>query len=292
MAGGVFTFWVGGCKCVSVSDGSQLIDAQTLPTFFLGSNAEDLAQALRRHGLSPDSLDLQSNCLLVDTGAERILVDSGGGSVYHSVLGKVVPGLAVAGYQPGDIDTIVLTHGHLDHICGGVDKDGAFVFPNARQIMARGEWEYWTEATDATAMGAHLVADVQFAQDCLRAMRAQMQLIEPGDEIAPGIRSIATPGHTRDHISLAVTSGEDRLICVADTMDLPIHIEQTTWHPDWDEEPREAMRSRRMLLRRAVAEDALVHAFHFPFPGLGYVREDGEGWRFEAVEWTPAADDC
>lgn len=281
MTDGVFTFSVGDFKCVSISDGSQLLDAQLFPTFFIGSTVETLAWALRRHGLSPDSHDLQSNCLLIDTGDERILVDSGGGSVYHSVLGKVVPGLAAAGYQPGDIDTIVLTHGHLDHVCGGIDEDGAMVFPNARQIMARGEWEYWTEETDATAMGAELVADVQFAQDCLRAMRSQMQLIEPGDEISPGVRSIATPGHTRDHISLAVTSGEGRLICVADTMDLPIHIEQTSWHPAWDEDPEEGLRSRRMLLRRAVAENALIHGFHFPFPGVGYVREDGDGWRFE-----------
>lgn len=284
MTDGIFTFWVGDFKCVSISDGSQLLDAQLFPTFFIGSTAEALARALRRHGLSPDSHDLQSNCLLIDTGDERILVDSGGGSVYHSVLGKVVPGLAAAGYQPGDIDTIVLTHGHLDHVCGGIDEDGAMVFPNARQIMARGEWEYWTEETDATAMGAELVADVQFAQDCLRAMRSQMQLIEPGDEISPGVRSIATPGHTRDHISLAVTSGEERLICVADTMDLPIHIEQTSWHPAWDEDPEEGLRSRTMLLRRALAENALIHGFHFPFPGVGYVREDGDGWRFEPFE--------
>lgn len=284
MTDGVYMFNVGDFKCVSISDGSQLIDAQMLPTFFVGSTVDELARTLRRHGLSPDYLDLQSNCLLIDTGGERILVDSGGGSVYHSVLGKVVPGLAAAGYQPGDIDTIVLTHGHLDHVCGGLDKDGAFVFPNARQIMARGEWEYWTEETDAAAMGAALVADVQFTQDCLRALRSQMQLIEPGDDIAPGIRSISTPGHTRDHMSLAVTSGADRLICVADTMDLPIHIERTTWHPAWDQAPEQAMTSRRMLLRRAVEEDALIHAFHFPFPGLGYVREDGDGWRFEPYE--------
>ncbi len=284
MTDGVYTFNVGDFKCVSISDGSQLIDAQMLPTFFVGSTVDELARTLRRHGLSPASFDLQSNCLLIDTGGERILVDSGGGSVYHSVLGKVVPGLAAAGYQPGDIDTIVLTHGHLDHVCGGLDKDGAFVFPNARQIMARGEWEYWTEETDAAAMGAALVADVQFTQDCLRALRSQMTLIELGDDIAPGIRSIATPGHTRDHMSLAVTSGADRLICVADTMDLPIHIERTTWHPAWDQAPEQAMTSRRMLLRRAVEEDALIHAFHFPFPGLGYVREDGDGWRFEPYE--------
>ncbi len=279
-----YEFSVGGFKCWSISDGAQPIDAETLPTFFAGASATELAAALQKHNMAPDHFDLQCSPLLIDTGAERVLIDSGGGSVFHAHLGKVVPGLAAAGYQPGDIDLILLTHGHLDHVCGGVDKDGAMVFPNARQVMARGEWAYWTKETDATAMGEHLVEDVRFAQESLIAMREQVQLIEPGEEVAPGIRTITTPGHTRDHISVAVTSGDDRLLCVADTMDLPIHVEQTTWHPAWDEQPALGLRSRRLLLRRAVAENALIHAFHFPFPGLGYVRAAGDGWRFEPLE--------
>ena len=283
MESGIYSFRVGDFKCVSISDGVQPIDAAMLPTFFAGASTDELAIALRRHGMSPDGFDLQCSPLLVDSGDERVLIDSGGGSVFHSHLGKVVPGLAAAGYQPNDIDIIVLTHGHLDHVCGGIDAKGEMVFPRARQLMARGEWEYWTEETDATAMGERFVDDVRFTQECLLAMRAQLELIEPGDEVAPGIRAIATPGHTRDHISLAVASGESRLICAADTMDLPIHIERTDWHPDWDEEPETGMRSRRMLLQRAVDENALIHAFHFPFPGVGYVRADDEGWRFQPL---------
>ncbi len=280
----IYEFALGDFKCVSISDGTQPIDAETLPTFFAGASTADLALALRKHNMPPDHFDLQCSPLLIDTGDQRILIDSGGGSVFHSHLGKVIPGLAAVGYQPSDIDIIVLTHGHLDHICGGVDGDGALVFPRAKQLMARGEWEYWTAETDAMAMGDKFVEDVRFAQECLRAMRAQMQLIEPGDEVAPGIQAIPTPGHTRDHISVAVTSGGERLLCVADTMDLPIHIEQTTWHPAWDLHPDLGMRSRRMLLRRAVEEKALIHAFHFPFPGVGYVRAAGDGWRFESLE--------
>lgn len=279
----IYPFSVGEFKCVSISDGEQPIDAELFPTFFAGSSAEDLALTLEKHGLSPDSHQLQSNCLLIDTGQERVLIDSGGGSVFHAHLGCVVPGLAAAGYSPSDVDIIVLTHGHLDHVCGGVDKNGEMVFPGARQVMVRGEWEYWTEETDAKAMGAELAIEVGFAQDCLRAMREQIQLIESGAEITGGIRTIPTPGHTRNHISVAVRSGDSHLICVADTMDLPIHIERTTWHPAWDEEPQVGMRSRRMLLRRAVEENALIHGFHFPFPGVGYVREDGDGWRFEPL---------
>ncbi|MCY3780928.1 MAG: MBL fold metallo-hydrolase [Chloroflexi bacterium] len=284
MEGEIYSFAIGEFKCVSISDGRQPIDAETVPTFFAGASPADFADALRKHNMSPDGFDLQCSPLLIDTGGERVLIDSGGGSVFHSHLGKVIPGLAAAGYQPSDIDIIVLTHGHLDHVCGGVDQNGMMIFPNARQVMARGEWEYWTEASDAMAMGDKFVEDVRFTQECLRAIRGQVELIEPGDEVAPGIRTVPTPGHTRNHISLAVTSGEGRLICAADTMDLPIHIEQTTWHPDWDEDPELGLRSRRMLLKRAVEENALIHAFHFPFPGVGNVRAEGEGWRFEALD--------
>ena len=284
VAGEIYSFAVGEFSCVSISDGRQPIDAETAPTFFTGASPADMAAAMRRHNMSLEYFELQCSPLLIDTGAERVLIDSGGGSVFHAHLGQVTAGLAAAGYAPGDIDVIVLTHGHLDHVCGGLDAAGELVFPNARQLMARGEWFYWTEETDAMAMGEKHAVDVRFTQDCLRAMRGQVELIEPGDEVAPGIRTVPTPGHTRHHLSVAVESGASRLLCVADTMDLPIHIEQTAWHPDWDEEPELGLRSRRMLLQRAVEESALIHAFHFPFPGVGHVRAAGEGWRFEPLD--------
>ena len=279
----VFNFSVGDFKCVSISDGMQPIEGDFLPAFFNGSAADELAVELQRHGISPDHYDLDCNCLLIDTGSERLLIDSGGGPFFDPHLGQLVPGLAATDYQPDDIDAIVLTHGHRDHVCGGVNQQGEMIFPNARHIMTRGEWEYWAKEVDISAMGERSIEDVEFARECLLAIESQLQLIEAGDEIAPGIRSIPTPGHTRNHISVAVNSGDERLICVADTMDVPLHIEQTTWHPAWDELPAEGIRSRGRLLQRAVEQEALIHGFHFPFPGVGRVRRDGEGWRFEPI---------
>ena len=283
MGENVFRFSLGDFQCVSISDGVQPIDAATLPTFFNGAKPDELAAALRQHGMSPDHYDLQCNCLLIDTGRERVLIDSGGGPFFDAHLGRLVPGLAAVGYQPGDIDFIIITHGHRDHVCGGVTQNGDMIFPKARHVMVRGEWEYWTREADVDAFGEDVIEDLRFARECMLAFQDQLLFIEAGDEIAPGIRSIATPGHTRHHISVAVASGDARLIGVGDTMDLPIHIERTTWHPAWDALPERGIESRRMLLRRAVEEKALIHGFHFPFPGVGAVRADGAVWRFEPL---------
>lgn len=281
MSARTFSFDFSQFKCVSISDGIQPINAELLPTFFAGSSAEDLALALNNHGISPDHYELQCNCFLIDTGESRILVDSGGGPFFDPHLGRLVSGLKRAGYDPGDIDFVVLTHGHRDHVCGGVAQDDSILFPNAKHVMVRGEWEYWVKLSDDEITKMAHAEDIRFARHCLKAIEPQLELIDAGDEIAPGVRTLASPGHTRNHISVEAISEDRTLICVADTMDLPIHIENSSWHPAWDELPETAIATRRSLLRRAVERKALLHGFHFPFPGLGYAREDADGWRFE-----------
>lgn len=283
MTGKPFSFDLGDFKCISISDGIQPIDAELLPTFFAGSSADDLASALSSHGISPQYYELDCTCLLIDTGDARILIDSGGGPFFDPHLGLLAPGLKSAGYGLEDIDFVVLTHGHRDHVCGGVAEDGSMIFSNAKHMMVRGEWEYWANLGDEEIAKMAHSEDIRFARHCLQAIEGQLELIAAGDEIAPGVRTLATPGHTRHHISVEATSGDRTLICVADTMDLPIHIENTTWRPAWDQLPETGIETRRMLLRRAAEEDALIHGFHFPFPGLGYVRAEAEGWRFEPV---------
>ena len=259
----------------------QPIDGNFLPRFFAGSSPEQLQYALQQHEIDPQYYELQCNCLLIDIGSERILIDSGGGPFFDKNLGNLLPNLRAAGYQPGDIDTIILTHGHRDHVCGGVGQDGEPLFRNARQLMVRGEWEYWVEEADVMSLGEPFADDIRFTRDCLLAMQSQVELIEAEHEVVTGVRTIATPGHTRNHISVEVKSRDETLICVADTMDLPIHIENTNWHPAWDELPETGMANRQHLLQRCVEQNALIHGFHFPFPGLGYIHETNVGFRFE-----------
>jgi len=279
-----FRFEVGGFECVSISDGYQPIGAELLRRFFAGAPLHELHQAFRKHGIEPEYMDLACNCLLIDTGACRVLVDTGGGPFFDPHLGNLVPGLQAEGINPQDINIVVLSHGHRDHVGGCIDRNGGQAFPNARYVMARGEWEHWTNEPDETALDANTSRELSFVRDNLLAIEDRLHLLETDAEIVHGIRVFSAPGHTRHHVAVEATSQNKHLICVADAMDHPIHVEHVSWHAEWDELAEQGIETRRNLLMRAVGRAALVHAYHFPFPGVGFVREDAAGWCFESLK--------
>jgi glyoxylase-like metal-dependent hydrolase (beta-lactamase superfamily II) len=279
-----YRFKIGKFDCISISDGYQPIDAELLKQFFVGASPHELHLALQKHHIRADYLELQFNCLLIDTGTDKILIDNGGGPDLYPHLGNLIAGLKSEAVDPENINVVILTHGHPDHVGGCIDEDGNLVFPNARYVMSRGEWTYWAKDADETVLGIEQITEFKYGRNNLLAITDQVDLIEPDTEIVPGIHALATPGHTRHHMSVQATSGGAHLICVADTMDLPIHVEHTNWHPAWDEQADQGIQTRRKLLKRAIEQNALIHGFHFPFPGVGSIREDGASWRFEPLE--------
>ncbi len=124
-----------------------------------------------------------------------------------------------------------------------------------------------------------------WARRNLPPIRDQLELVHHETEIVPGIRVIPAPGHTPGHMAVEITSDSDRLLCISDAVIHPIHLEHPDWYPG-DLVPKQALASRRRLLQRAVVEETLVHAFHFPSPGLGYVVEKGDAWQWQPAEIT------
>ena len=270
-------FTVGAFNCLAIKDGGYGGSAAQL---FTNAPEEALARALQTHDLSPESLPSTWTCLLVETEEHLVLIDTGGGQAAGSNGGQLGQALAAEGLGANEVDTVILTHGHGDHIGGCVDGDGRPAFPQARYVMWQSEWDYWRSEENLAAMSEWAA---RVARNCLLPVAPQLETIDVEEEIVPGIRAVAAPGHTVGHMALEISSAGETLLNLADAALHPIHLEHPEWVAAFDGDPEQTVATRRALCRRAAEQGMSVLAFHFaPFPSLGRIRADGDAWR-----WAP-----
>jgi glyoxylase-like metal-dependent hydrolase (beta-lactamase superfamily II) len=253
----LFRFKVGAFDCLSIRDG-----------------AED---------------DFERNVVLINTGPQRVLIDTGTPHDFNPNRGLLVERLRTAGISPADIDVVVLSHADWDHIGGTVDPNGLPTFPRARYVLSRAEWEFWSASpARLRPSDGHAEAFRQLAQTLpatrLAQLRPILELIEPGTEIVPGLRSIAAPGHTPGYTVIAVSSGADRFIFVGDLLYDPRDLEDPHWFSVFDFDPQQVVVTRRQVFEQAARESALLLAYHLPFPGLGYLSPAGPVWRWQSLD--------
>ena len=291
MASGAYPFRIGSLTCVALYDGTF---NYPVPSMFVQVPADECAAALRQRGLPETQISTPYICLYVQAGPRRILVDTGMGGLWthapgvfpgldHSTThtGELVGSLRSIGVDPADIDTVVITHAHPDHVNGNLDAAGHLVFANARYFIGRQESEFWfSEAASTRALPMF----VQIARGQLAPVRDRLTLMDDGYEIAPGIVALATPGHTPGHMAIALASEGQQLLCASDLVLHPLQLEHPDWKSMFDMDPDQAAATRTRLLDRAAAEKELILAFHFaPFPGLGHVTKVEGAWRWEPI---------
>lgn len=281
---GFYRFMLGAFEVTVLSDGSY-----TLPTSLLGINVprEKVTSFLEANLLSPDERVSHVNIPLINTGKELILVDVGGGANWMPGAGKLTENLQAAGYQPEDVDKVILTHGHPDHIWGLIDEfEEAPRFPNAEYIISATEWDFWTTNKAMETLPEMFLGFAVGAKNHLPPVAEKTRRIKPGEEIIPGIVSVDTPGHTFGHLSVVITSKGESLLATADTITHPfISFEHPGWWPRTDLDSKMAEKSRRKMLEMAATDKHLTLVYHVSFPGLGHVARKGPAYRWVPATW-------
>jgi glyoxylase-like metal-dependent hydrolase (beta-lactamase superfamily II) len=296
---GFYRFKIGTFDAAVISDGVFELGAPAP----LGFNAKpaDVQRALAAAGQPTDKVGLHCNSLLVDTGRELVLIDPGSGPHFGPALGKLVQNLRNAGVAPDAVDRLIITHAHPDHIWGTVDADFRAAFPKAQLHVPATEVAFWT-APNVSLSGSKFPPEQQRlfignTQKVLASWKDRVVTFKAGDEVIPGVRSIATPGHTPGHVSLRFdgggNGGSGQLVYTADVVH---HHVTGLVHPDWtplfDQDAEQAKTTRKKLLTSLSADKARLLVYHFPFPGIGHVvpaRAAGSfAWAPEMWAWEPA----
>jgi glyoxylase-like metal-dependent hydrolase (beta-lactamase superfamily II) len=231
---GFYRFEIGDFKATIISDGYGTIPFW--PTLAANQSEADVLPALEASYLKPVN-QFTCNVLVVDTGREKILVDTGFGEVLRPKFGHfsdLKANLLRAGIPPESINIVLTTHGHIDHIAGIVSKDGSLAFTNARYAFAEKEWTYWTgDRFEADTNGAPMLdvlkqGTIWAAKTNLPRVKDKIQLVKADGEVVHGVHLIAAPGHSYAHSAVLFASGSDQLIHLGDVANVVMGLQ----HPD------------------------------------------------------------
>jgi glyoxylase-like metal-dependent hydrolase (beta-lactamase superfamily II) len=273
---------LGDFELTMLADSDVFIDG---PYPLIGANAgrEDVEQLMRDNLLPASRYQPGFTPMLLNTGKELLIFDTGNGSngfVPRPEGGWLAAQLAAAGTEPEAIDVVVLSHGHSDHV-GGIIEAGQPLFPNARYVIAATEYDFWS---GKNKLSDELEKYAGPFRTNLVPLAGKVSFLKPGEDVVTGVRSLAAPGHTPGHLAFIIESGGRSLLFWGDCAH---HQVASLARPDWDcvfdVDKRQAAETRKQIYDLAASERLPVAGYHMPFPSLGYVeRLPASGYR-----WLP-----
>lgn len=222
--------------------------------------------------------DSSVNAFLVQTDGKNVLIDTGLGG---GLGGEIVHSLALLNISPADIDIILITHMHFDHI-GGLLDNGKAVFPKAILKISNVEQAFFLAPNSVNARNNQFI-NFDAAKAVAAAYAGRLQGFDFGAEVAPGITAINAVGHTPGHTAFMLESQSRKLLVWGDTVHaIALQLPHPEISPVYDYDPEAAAFARKTILERVSTEHIPVAGMHIPFPGVGYVEKAAVGYSFKS----------
>ena len=283
---GYYRFRVGDIQATVLSDG--LLSGP--PNVYAGDAPEaELREVLRRAFLPTDAMTLNLNTLLIETGGRRILIEAGAAQTMGPNGGRLFDNLATIGLTRNDIDLVVISHTHPDHVGNLRTADGSKAFPRAVVYVPEADWKFFVQGDPDLS---YLPVGPDFRRRFGEAIKRSVEpiardvvLYQAGTEIVPGLTTLPAYGHTPGMVSFLVHSGADQLLLTADLAYHPVVNINRPWSPGPDRDKNAALQSRRRIFDQAAADRLLVLGFHYPFPGLGRMLKTDGGYAWVPANW-------
>ncbi len=278
-----YRFKFGDFEITTIYDGAVTI-GQVYPIFGNDQFPEDVEERLEANFLPKNKMVIPFTPVIVNTGDAVVLFDTGNGALRRNRgAGQVAKALGAAGFAPEQIDVVVITHFHPDHI-GGLMEGGKPLYTNARYVTGEVEYDFWSPKELAEG-GGRMASRGRLVQSNVVPLAEKMTFLKGEGEVVPGIRSIETFGHTPGHMAFHIESGNRRMLLWGDvTNHYVVSLQAPEWHVAFDMDKEKAAKTRKRILDMVATDKLLATGYHMPFPALGFVEKAGDGYR-----WVPAS---
>jgi glyoxylase-like metal-dependent hydrolase (beta-lactamase superfamily II) len=278
----IYRFKLGSFEVTNILDGFRIGDGPH-PIYGGDQPAQVVQDYAKANGLPPTKLETVFTNTVVNTGRELVLFDTGNSKARMPTAGKLAELLATAGYKPDQIDIVVITHGHPDHIGGLMEGEGGKpTYPNARYVFSEAEFDYWRKGEGVPE--ARKANREQFMKVAV-PFGEKATFLKGEGEVVSGIRAVPTHGHSPGHTSFHVESGGQRLLIWGDVSNHHVmSLQQPDWHVGFDHDKQAGAATRKRVFDMVAADKIAVAGYHMPFPSVGFVEKNGTSYR-----WVPAS---